>query len=244
MTVTADPMPQPRSADAESPRRPRGLWASIRRWWRKHVLGQSSARSGRGRDTRRTDAAEDGTPPSFDQMRRDLRHLFSRVRGSRYVLRHLAVLEHAMKRKGEAAFEDLPLPVLRQAAVQLESLIEPPVTVGVAALRSRLSMALLARERMARADPTPIPPDAVPPVPTLPPRRSAAAVSATAAAAVASANAMADTQPAVLVRERISAYVAQGEVEISEASVSDFEKAVTDFAEMSIDIPLSLQKAD
>lgn len=243
MTAPAKPVYPPRPADAASPRSSRGFWATMRRWWRRRVLGQSSVRSTRPSESQRSPEVDDGRPPSVDQMRRDLRELFGRVRGSRYVLRHLAVLEHTMKRKGDAAFEDLPLPVLRQAALQLESLIEPPVTVGVAALRSRLGMAVLSRDRMARADPTPIPPDAVTPVPTLPPRR-AAGVTAAAAAAVASANAMADTQPAVLMRERISAYVAQGDVEISEASVSEYEKAVTDFAGLPVDIPLSLQKND
>lgn len=236
MTASAKPHPGAGPGDAtRTDARPAGLWAQVRRWWRRVVLGKP-ARSGRSRRERPDEGDE--AAPSIDRMRRDLRQLFSRVRGSRYVLRHLAVLEHAMKRKGEAAFEDLPLAVLRQAAVQLESLIEPPVSAGVAALRSRLGVTLLARERMARADPNAV----VAGIPSVPPRRADGPSRAAMTAAAVSPNAMADTQPAVLVRERISAYVAEGHIEISEASVSDFEKAVTDF-DLMLDLPVVAKKA-
>ena len=166
-----------------------------------------------------------------DRMRGDLKEMFSRVNGSRYVLRHLATLEHEMKKKGDAAFEDLPLGVLQKAALQLESLIVPPVPVGVAALRSRLGVALLARERVVPPPESTVAAPLTPaPSAAMPPRRPGSpGPGRLASSALHPPAALQDTQPAVLVRERISAYIADGHIEVSEASVSDFEKAVTDW---------------
>ena len=208
--LVGDPSPRRSSDEDQKPRVPRG----------------SRAEASAGPDTRAEIADS-----RCDRMRADLKEVFSRVNGSRFVLRHLATLEHEMKKKGDAAFEDLPLGVLQRAALQLESLIEPPVPMGVAALRSRLGVALLARERVVMPTESPIAATTLPmPPPAVPPRRPGSpGPGRLASSSLAPTSATADTQPAVLVRERISSYIADGHIEVSEASVSDFEKAVTDW---------------
>lgn len=234
-----DKTPQPSSrdrADAPGPNRS-GVVGSM---WRALVGDPAPRRPAEAAPRVRTVRSEANAGPDTraeiadsrcDRMRADLKEVFSRVNGSRYVLRHLATLEHEMKKKGDAAFEDLPLAVLQKAALQLESLIEPPVPRGVAALRSRLGVALLARERVLTQAEPPIAATTLPmPPPAVPPRRPGSpGPGRLASSALAPTSATADTQPSVLVRERISSYIADGHIEISEASVSDFEKAVTDW---------------
>ncbi len=220
-----------------APSGPTGVMGTV---WRA-LVGDTSGRRDVGEESRprriRSSAAAgpdtraEIADSRCERMRSDLKEVFARVNGSRYVLRHLATLEHEMKKKGDAAFEDLPLGVLQKAALQLESLIEPPVPVGVAALRSRLGVALLARERVTVAGEPPIAATTLPMPPPAPqPRRPGSPGSGRlASSSLAPAQAAPDTQPAVLVRERISSYIADGHIEVSEASVSDFEQAVTDW---------------
>ncbi|MCU0775440.1 MAG: hypothetical protein MUC74_13365 [Ideonella sp.] len=101
-----------------------------------------------GRQAQDESAAEVHDDPKA--MRRALKVELNRVSGSRYVLRHLAKIEHDLKVHGLETFDRLPLRVLEKASAQLESLVESPITPGVAALRSRLAVAMLARERVER----------------------------------------------------------------------------------------------
>lgn len=240
MTAPAKPASATARTDSKPAEAPRlGMMGSM---WRA-LVGDSAARrasdpisSGRPSRPKSPDAAGPDTRAEIadsrcERMRADLKEMFSRVNGSRYVLRHLATLEHEMKKKGDAAFEDLPLGVLQKAALQLESLVVPPVPVGVAALRSRLGVALLARERVVVPPEPPVAATTMPmPPPAVPPRRPGSpGPGRLASSSLQPAAALQDTQPAVLVRERISSYIADGHIEVSEASVSDFEKAVTDW---------------
>jgi hypothetical protein len=101
-----------------------------------------------GRSARDAEAADVQDDPRA--MRRALKAELNRVSGSRYVLRHLAKIEHDLKVHGLDLFDRLPLRVLEKASAQLESLVVSPVTPGVAALRSRMAVAMLARERIER----------------------------------------------------------------------------------------------
>jgi hypothetical protein len=87
----------------------------------------------------------------------DLKALLDRAKGSRPVLKHLAMLEIRLRLEGPSMIDTLPLETLRKIVEQLEAVLPYPVPQGVAALRSRLDVALLARERehQARIAPPP-----------------------------------------------------------------------------------------
>lgn len=80
-------------------------------------------------------------------MRTDLKALLDRAPGSRPVLKHLAMLEIRLRLEGPAVVELLSTEALRQCAQQLETVLPHPVPQGVAALRARLDVAMLGRER-------------------------------------------------------------------------------------------------
>jgi hypothetical protein len=81
----------------------------------------------------------------------DLKALLDRARGSRPVLKHLAMLEIRLRLEGPAVIDELPLETLRKVVEQLESVLPYPVPQGVATLRARLDVAVLAREREHQA---------------------------------------------------------------------------------------------
>jgi hypothetical protein len=88
-------------------------------------------------------------------MRTDLKSLLDRAPGSRPVLKHLAMLEIRLRLEGPAVIEQLSLEALRHCAEQLETVLPHPVPQGVATLRARLDVALLARERDQAAESLP-----------------------------------------------------------------------------------------
>jgi hypothetical protein len=72
--------------------------------------------------------------------------------GSRKVLRALAVVEHQLRRRGDALFiHDMKPAALRQTLRQLDA-IAPSPGRGIVGLRNRLNDALSLRERLARED--------------------------------------------------------------------------------------------
>lgn len=87
----------------------------------------------------------------------DLKALLDRAKGSRPVLKHLAMLEIRLRLEGPAMIDTLPLETLRKVVDQLEAVLPYPVPQGVAALRARLDVALLARERERQASIAPPP---------------------------------------------------------------------------------------
>lgn len=80
----------------------------------------------------------------------DLRALLDGAHGIRKVLRHLAAVEHHLKRRGPAAINELPLRVLHQAVRQLDSLAVPPVAPGLLKLRTLLLQAIGGQEEQTR----------------------------------------------------------------------------------------------
>ncbi len=87
-----------------------------------------------------------GADAAAQRMRDELKELFSRTRGAREVLPHLAGVEHALKTQGIAGLDGLPPRVLKRAATQLQSVLPDLVSEGLAELRTRLSKALSAHE--------------------------------------------------------------------------------------------------
>ena len=90
-------------------------------------------------------------------MSTDLKSLLDRAKGSRPVLKHLAMLEIRMRLEGPSVIDALPLETLRKVVEQLEAVLPYPVPQGVATLRARLDVALLAREREHLAQVAPPP---------------------------------------------------------------------------------------
>jgi hypothetical protein len=81
----------------------------------------------------------------------DLKALLDRAKGSRPVLKHLAMLEIRLRLEGAGAIDTLTPETLRKVIEQLEGVLPYPVPQGLAALRARLDVALLAREREEQA---------------------------------------------------------------------------------------------
>jgi hypothetical protein len=75
-----------------------------------------------------------------------LQALFEESPGSRVTLRQLVFVEMALQKKGLKALHKLPLPVLRKALEQLESLVTNWSPTGLANLRSRMAVAIIDRE--------------------------------------------------------------------------------------------------
>lgn len=194
------------------------------------------------RSSRRT---SDEPPDSARGMRRALKTELNRVSGSRYVLRHLAMIEHDLKTDGHDLFERLPLRVLERASAQLESLVESPVTPGVAALRSRLSVSILARERIER--PARRPASAAAEIPAAarassggaagvsrPPVSEPAHLDEAAHAVPATPPARTATVPRGAVSSAtlaaVSAWGGADHLEVRESSFADFEQASTEWS--------------
>jgi hypothetical protein len=204
---------------------------------------RSAGKAAESSSDKSSDRSSRASNPHVDRMRRDLKDLLGRVRGSRYVLRHLATLEYGLKKKGEAIFDDMHLPALEKAAAQLESLIEQPVSPGVSALRARVRTSVQFRRRMATGmplRPAETPKTVAAPLYDLPPTDNAVRpAKREVPTGMAYGQGMAETMPAVLMRERISGYVADGHLEVNEVSLSHFRREATNFG-MLIDLPLDM----
>jgi len=88
------------------------------------------------------------------QMRRDLYSLLERHPASRHTMRHLDLIERTLRRIDIDAVEALPIKVLAKGLDELEALVWDWSPVGLAALRSRLAVAVKQRRHEANA-PTP-----------------------------------------------------------------------------------------
>jgi hypothetical protein len=79
-------------------------------------------------------------------MQSQLRDLLLRHPDSRLVLKHLAVVERMLRKRGDRVFAEAPVDLLRAALRQLEALVKDWSPKGLAELRSRLSVAVIERE--------------------------------------------------------------------------------------------------
>ncbi|MFM8901535.1 MAG: hypothetical protein ACKOF9_16555 [Burkholderiales bacterium] len=73
-------------------------------------------------------------------MQQDLRKLIRQHPQTKKLLRHLAYVERTLRREGLKAVDELPLEVLSKALTQLETLVVNWSALGLAELRSRLSL--------------------------------------------------------------------------------------------------------
>ncbi|MDE2564333.1 MAG: hypothetical protein KGL50_00990, partial [Burkholderiales bacterium] len=85
--------------------------------------------------------------------RQQLSALLDEVPGTRTAMRHLVFVEKALQKKGFRALAKLPTELLARALEQLEGLVTNWSPVGLASLRSRLAVLLMAREQVPAADP-------------------------------------------------------------------------------------------
>jgi hypothetical protein len=81
-------------------------------------------------------------------MREQLATLLDQSPGTRSTMRHLEMVERALEKKGQRALHKLPLEVLEKALPQLEGMVTNWSPVGLAALRSKMAVAIIDREHM------------------------------------------------------------------------------------------------
>lgn len=81
-----------------------------------------------------------------DQMQASLARLLDELPENRTALRHLAFIEHALAKKGLRALYKVPYDVLKRALDQFESVVVNWSDEGLAALRSKMAVALIERE--------------------------------------------------------------------------------------------------
>lgn len=83
------------------------------------------------------------------QMLLQLAEVLDEMPDVRESLRHLVFVEQAVREQGLAALHSVPLDVLQQALDQFEGLVTNWSPVGLAALRSKMAVALSERTRYA-----------------------------------------------------------------------------------------------
>jgi hypothetical protein len=81
-------------------------------------------------------------------MREQLATLLDQSTGTRQTMRHLEMVERALEKKGQRALHKLPLEVLEKALAQLEGMVTNWSPTGLAALRSKMAVAIIDREHM------------------------------------------------------------------------------------------------
>ena len=96
-------------------------------------------------------AAEAAVPSSSKAidtkaMRRELTALLQAHEGSREVFRYLAHFERRFARSGMATLDDMPVQRLRRALAQFEAIVTNWSSPHLAALRSRMAVAVAARD--------------------------------------------------------------------------------------------------
>lgn len=91
--------------------------------------------------------------PNAEKNRRELRrmqqsltHLLDGLPENRKTLRHLAFMEQALAKKGLRALHKVPFDVLKRALAQFEGLVVNWSDEGLAALRSKMAVAVIERE--------------------------------------------------------------------------------------------------
>ncbi len=111
------------------------------------VLQDRSKRPARGRLPTRAEKAAIRAQQEFQLMQLQLSELLNDLPETRGTLRHLVFVEKAIARKGVRALQKLPVDVLQRALEQLEGLVVNWSPVGLAALRSRIAVALIDRDK-------------------------------------------------------------------------------------------------
>jgi hypothetical protein len=110
------------------------------------VLQERNAPPAHDQPPTRAELAARRAQQEFQLMQLQLAELLNDLPETRSTLRHLDFVEKALERKGLRALQKLPVDVLQRALDQLEGLVVNWSPVGLAALRSRIAVALIDRE--------------------------------------------------------------------------------------------------
>jgi hypothetical protein len=110
------------------------------------VLQERAAMPAQDRPPSRAELAARKSQQEFNLMQQQLAELLNDLPETRTTLRHLDFVEKALERKGLRALQKLPVDVLQRALDQLEGLVVNWSPVGLAALRSRIAVAIIDRE--------------------------------------------------------------------------------------------------
>ncbi len=94
----------------------------------------------------KVDAASEKDLRELRRMQESLARLLDELPGNRKTLRHLAFVETALGKKGLRALQKVPFDVLKRALDQFEGLVVNWSDEGLAALRSKMAVAVLERE--------------------------------------------------------------------------------------------------
>jgi hypothetical protein len=110
------------------------------------VLQERAATPAQDRPPSREELAARKAQQEFNLMQQQLAELLNDLPETRTTLRHLDFVEKALERKGLRALQKLPVDLLQRALDQLEGLVVNWSPVGLAALRSRMAVAIIDRE--------------------------------------------------------------------------------------------------
>jgi hypothetical protein len=110
------------------------------------VLQERAATPSQDRPPSRAELAARKSQQEFKLMQQQLAELLNDLPETRTTLRHLDFVEKALERKGLRALQKLPVDVLQRALDQLEGMVVNWSPVGLAALRSRIAVAIIDRE--------------------------------------------------------------------------------------------------
>ncbi len=110
------------------------------------VLQERLATPAKDQPPTRAELAARRAQQEFNLMQQQLAELLNDLPETRTTLRHLDFVEKALERKGLRALQKLPVDVLQRALDQLEGLVVNWSPVGLAALRSRIAVAIIDRE--------------------------------------------------------------------------------------------------
>ena len=113
------------------------------------VLKDRAASQARQGTPSRAELAARREMQEFNLMRQQLAELLDDLPETRDAMRHLVFVEQALDRKGLRALHKVPLPVLQRALEQLEGLVVNWSPHGLAALRSKMAVAIIDREHLA-----------------------------------------------------------------------------------------------
>lgn len=99
----------------------------------------------RSQRVRKADAAAEKSQQELLHIQGSLKRLLDEMPDNRVAMRHLAFIEHALGRKGLRALHKVPHDVLQRALEQLEGLVVNWSDEGLAALRSKMAVAVIER---------------------------------------------------------------------------------------------------
>lgn len=121
------------------------------------VLSDQAPPPKRTKKQRKLDASALKEKADLQRVRQSLAALLDELPDNRAAMRHLAFIEHALDKKGLKALNKIPYDVLKRALDQLEALVVNWSDEGLAALRSKMAVALIEREPEASGDAAPVP---------------------------------------------------------------------------------------